>query len=206
MIKRPAPLFCALLLATSANTAEAQRTTDLILGAGGTMGFATDEEATESRMGLNASGGLSLRMTDLVGLRVEAGFIEKGAGSEVSEDGASGQANVEVDYFELRGMFEIGGRLHLLAGASAGRDLRCNVAIDVSVEGRDLSTDRTCDELMIERNIDYGIVGGVGYSLGPLGVTALFTEGMSEIFADDSGPEGRNRTISIIGSLRIPIG
>ena len=46
----------------------------------------------------------------------------------------------------------------------------------------------------------------MGYNLGPLGVTALFTEGLSEIFADDSGPEGRNRTISVIGSLRIPIG
>lgn len=170
------------------------------------MGFATDEEATESRIGLNASGGLSLRVTDLVGLRVEAGFIEKGAGAEVNEDGASGQADIEVDYLELRGLFEIGGDLHLLAGASAGRDLRCNVAIQVTVEGRDLSSDQTCDELSIERNIDYGIVGGVGYKLGPLGITALFTEGLSEIFADDSGPEGRNRTISVIGSLRIPIG
>ena len=167
------------------------------------MAFATDEEATESRIGLNAFGGLSLRVTDLVGLRVEAGFIEKGAGAEVSEGSGSGNVNFEVDYLELRGLFEIGGDLHFLAGASAGRDLRCNVAIDVSVEGRDLST---CDDLSIERNIDYGIVGGVGYNLGPLGVTALLTEGMSEIFADDSGPEGRNRTISIIGSLRIPIG
>ena len=206
MIQRPAPLLCAFLMAIFANAAQAQRTTDLILGAGGTMGFATDEDATESRIGLNAFGGLSLRMTDLVGLRVEAGFIEKGAGAEVSEGSGSGNVNFEVDYLELRGLFEIGGDLHLLAGASAGRDLRCNVAIDVSVEGRDFSTDQTCDELSIERNIDYGIVGGVGYNLGPLGVTALLTEGMSEIFADDSGPEGRNRTISIIGSLRIPIG
>ena len=206
MMQRPAPLLCAFLMAISASAAQAQRTTDLILGAGGTMGFATDEEATESRIGLNASGGLSLRVTNLVGLRVEAGFIEKGAGAEANEGGASGQADIEVDYLELRGMFEIGGDLHLLAGASAGRDLRCNVAIQVSVEGRDLSSEQTCDELSIERNIDYGIVGGVGYNLGPLGVTALFTEGLSEIFADDSGPEGRNRTISVIGSLRIPIG
>lgn len=206
MIQRSAPLLYAFLMAVSASAAQAQRTTDVILGAGGTKGFATDEEATESRIGLSVSGGLSLRVTDLVGLRVEAGFVEKGAGAEVMEEGANGQLDIEVDYLELRGMFEIGGRLHFLAGASAGRDLRCNVAIDVSVEGRDLSTDQTCDELSIERNIDYGIVGGVGYNLGPLGVTALFTEGLSEIFADDTGPDGRNRTISIIGSLRIPIG
>ena len=74
-------VLCACLLAIPAADTQAQeRSTDLILGAGMTMGLATDEEATESRIGLTFAGGLSLRVTDMIGLRVEAGYIEKGAG------------------------------------------------------------------------------------------------------------------------------
>lgn len=206
-MKQPlASVLCAFLLSIPTADIQAQgRTTDLILGAGGTMSYATDEEATESRVGLNAAGGLSLRVTDMIGLRVEAGYIQKGAGAEISEAGATGQADIEVDYGVVRGLLEIGGDLHILAGASAGRDLRCNVAIDVSVEGVDLSTDQTCDEMGLDRNDDFGITAGVGYNVGPLGATVLFTEGLTEIFAEDNAPEGRNRTISLVGSIRIPI-
>ena len=197
--------LCAFLLAVSASAAQAQRTTDFMLGAGATMGFATDEEATESRIGLNVVGGLSLRIVDMVGLRAEAGFVQKGAGSQVSEGGATGDLDIEIDYLVARGLLEIGGDFHILAGASLGRDLQCNVAIDVSVEGRDLSTERSCDEMDLDTNDDVGIVGGAGYRLGPLGVTLLFTEGLSDIFSNDNAPEGRNRSISLTGSIRIPM-
>ena len=197
--------LCAFLLAISTSAAQAQRTTDFMLGAGATMGFATDEEATESRIGLNVVGGLSLRIVDMVGLRAEAGFVQKGAGSQVSEGGATGDLDIEIDYLVARGLLEIGGDFHILAGASLGRDLQCNVAIDVSVEGRDLSTERSCDEMELDTNDDVGIVGGAGYRLGPLGVTLLFTEGLSDIFSNENGPEGRNRSISLTGSIRIPM-
>ena len=201
-----APLFCTFLLAVSVGTIQAQgRTSDLILGAGATMAFATDEEATESRLGLNAAAGLSLRVVDAIGLRVEAGYIQKGAGSEISEDGATGQLNVEVDYAVLRGLLEIGGDFHLLGGATVGRDLRCNVAIDVSAAGIDLSSDQTCDEMNIETNDDLGVTVGAGYDAGLVGVTLLVTEGLSEIFAGDDAPPGRNRTVSLVGSIRIPL-
>ena len=208
MRKPLVPVFCAFLLAIPAADTQAQgRTTDLILGAGGTMSFATDEEATESRVGLNASAGFSLRVTDMIGLRVEAGYIQKGGGSQVSDDDAAGEVNIEVDYGVLRGLLEIGGDLHLLAGATVGRDIGCDVAIDVSVEGVDLSTDQTCDALSLDRNDDFGITAGVGYNVGLLGVTLLFTEGLNEIFADagENAPEGRNRTLSLVGSIRIPL-
>ncbi len=53
-----APVLCAFLLViAAADTHAQQRTSDLILGAGATMGLATDEEATESRIGRNAAGG-----------------------------------------------------------------------------------------------------------------------------------------------------
>ena len=169
------------------------------------MGFATDEEATESRIGLNAAGGFSLRLVEKIGLRAEAGYIQKGAGAEISEDGAVGQANIEIDYVMLRGLLEIGGDFHILAGASVGRDYRCDVTIDVSAQGIDLSTEQTCDEMDLGTNTDFGITAGAGYNLGLLGVTLLFTEGMTEIFADDNAPGGRNRTISLVGSIRIPI-
>ena len=208
-MKEPlAPVLCAFLLAIPAADTQAQgRTTDLILGAGGTMSFATDEEATESRVGMNASAGFSLRVTDMVGLRVEGGYIQKGGGSEVSDDDAAGHVNIEIDYGVLRGLIEIGGDLHLLGGATVGRDLGCNVAIDVSVEGVDLSTDQTCDALSLDRNDDFGITAGVGYNVGLLGVTLLFTEGLNEIFADagENAPAGRNRTLSLVGSIRIPL-
>ncbi len=197
--------LCAFVLAISTSAAQAQRTTDFMLGAGATMGFATDEEATESRIGLNVVGGLSLRIVDMVGLRAEAGFVQKGAGSQVSEGGATGDLDIEIDYLVARGLLEIGGDFHILAGASLGRDLQCNVAIDVSVEGRDLSTERSCDEMDLDTNDDVGIVGGAGYRLGPLGVTLLFTEGLSDIFSNDNAPEGRNRSISLTGSIRIPM-
>ncbi len=197
--------LCAFLLAISTSAAQAQRTTDFMLGAGATMGFATDEEATESRIGLNVVGGLSLRIVDMVGLRAEAGFVQKGAGSQVSEGGATGDLDIEIDYLVARGLLEIGGDFHILAGASLGRDLQCNVAIDVSVEGRDLSTEQSCDEMDLDTNDDVGIVGGAGYRLGPLGVTLLFTEGLSDIFSNDNAPEGRNRSISLTGSIRIPM-
>lgn len=201
-----APVLCAFLLAIpAADTHAQQRTTDLILGAGATMGLATDEEATESRIGRNAAGGFSLRVIDLIGLRVEAGYIEKGAGAELSEGDATGQVNIEIDYLVLRGLLEIGGDFHFLAGASVGRDRRCNVAIDVSVEGVDLSREQSCDDMRIDTNTDIGITAGAGYIVGPLGVTVLFTEGLTEIFASDEAPEGRNRTISLVGSVRIPI-
>ena len=197
--------LCAFLLAIFTSAAQAQRTTDFMLGAGVTMGFATDEEATESRIGLNVVGGLSLRIVDMVGLRAEAGFVQKGAGSQVSEGGATGDLDIEIDYLVARGLLEIGGDFHILAGASLGRDLQCNVAIDVSVEGRDLSTEQSCDEMDLDTNDDVGIVGGAGYRLGPLGVTLLFTEGLSDIFSNDNAPEGRNRSISLTGSIRIPM-
>ncbi|MCY3545737.1 MAG: hypothetical protein OXH49_02565 [Gemmatimonadetes bacterium] len=208
MRKALVPVFCAFLLAIPAADTQAQgRTTDLILGAGGTMSFATDEEATESRVGLNASAGFSLRVTEMVGLRIEGGFIQKGGGSEVSDDDAAGQVNIEVDYGVLRGLLEIGGDLHILAGATVGRDLGCDVAIDVAVEGVDLSTDQTCDALGLDRNDDFGITAGVGYNVGILGATLLFTEGLNDIFADagENAPAGRNRTLSLVGSIRIPL-
>ncbi|MCY4400785.1 MAG: hypothetical protein OXE96_15810 [Gemmatimonadetes bacterium] len=199
-------LLCAFLPAIPTNTTQAQeRTTDLILGAGATMAVATDEEATESRIGLNVAGGLSLRMTDLVGLRVEAGFIQKGAGAEVSEDDAAGHVNIEVDYLVARGLLEIGGDFHLLAGASVGSSMGCNVALDLSVSGISSLIDQSCDELGVTTNREFGVTAGAGYNLGPLGATLLFTEGLTEIFADDNGPSGRNRTISLIGTIRIPL-
>ena len=199
-------VLCAFLLAISAADAQAQgRTTDFILGAGATMGLATDEDATESRIGRNAAGGFSLRVVDAIGLRVEAGYIEKGAGAEVSEGGAAGRLNIEIDYLVLRGLLEIGGDFHILAGASVGRDRRCNVAIDVSVEGIDMSSEQSCEDMRVETNTDYGITAGAGYNVGLFGVTALFTEGLTEIFAGDNAPTGRNRTISLVGSFRIPL-
>lgn len=201
-----APILCAFLLAIPGADIQAQgRTTDLILGAGATMGLATDEGATESRIGRNAAGGFSLRVAEMIGLRVEAAYIEKGAGAEVSEDGAAGQLNIEIDYLVLRGLLEIGGDFHVLAGASVGRDRRCNVAIDVLVEGIDLSSEQSCDDLRIDTNTDVGITAGAGYNVGALGLTLLFTEGLTEIFAGDEAPEGRNRTISLVGSVRIPL-
>lgn len=199
-------VLSAFLLATAAANAQAQgRTTDFILGAGATMGLATDEEATESRIGRNAAGGFSLRVVDAIGLRVEAGYIEKGAGAEVNEGGAAGRLNIEIDYLVLRGLLEIGGDFHILAGASVGRDRRCNVAIDVSVEGIDMSSEQSCEDMRVETNTDYGITAGAGYNVGLLGVTLLFTEGLTEIFAGDNAPDGRNRTISLVGSFRIPL-
>ncbi len=198
-------VLCAFLLAIPAADIQAQeRTTDLILGAGATMGLATDAEATESRIGRNLSGGVSLRVIDVIGLRVEAGYIEKGAGSEVSEGDATGQLNIEIDYLVLRGLLEIGGDFHFLAGATVGRDRRCNVAIDVVVEGIDMSSEQSCDDMRIDTNTDVGITAGAGYNVGPIGVTVLFTEGLTEIFAGDDAPDGRNRTISLVGSVRIP--
>ncbi len=198
-------VLCVFLLAIPGADIQAQeRTTDLILGAGATMGLATDEEATESRIGRNLSGGVSLRVIDMIGLRVEAGYIEKGAGAEVSEGGAAGQLNIEIDYLVLRGLLEIGGDFHVLAGATVGRDRRCNVAIDVSVEGIDMSSEQSCDDMGIDTNTDVGITAGAGYNVGLLGVTLLFTEGLTEIFAGNNAPDGRNRTISLVGSVRIP--
>ena len=197
-------LFACLLAIPAADTQAQERTTDLILGAGMTMGLATDEEATESRIGLNFAGGLSLRVTDMIGLRVEAGYIEKGAGAEVSEGGAAGQLDIEIDYLVLRGLFEIGGDFHVLAGASVGRHRRCNVAIDVSLEGIDVSSEQSCDDMRIDPNTDVGITAGAGYNVGLLGLTLLFTEGLTDIFAGDDAPTGRNRTISFVGSVRIP--
>ena len=199
-------VFCACLLAVAAADAQAQgRTTDFILGAGATMGLATDEEATESRIGRNLAGGFSLRVIDMIGLRVEAGYIEKGAGSEVSEGGTVGQLNIEIDYLVLRGLLEIGGDFHVLAGATVGRDRRCNVAIDVVVEGIDMSSEQSCDDMRVDTNTDVGITAGVGYNVGPIGVTLLATEGLTDIFAGDNAPTGRNRTISLVGSVRIPL-
>ena len=199
-------VLSAFLLAAADDDAQAQgRTTDFILGAGATMGLATDEDATESRIGRNAAGGFSLRVVDAIGLRVEAGYIEKGAGAEFSEGGAAGQLNIEIDYLVLRGLLEIGGDFHILAGGSVGRDRRCNVAIDVSVEGIDMSREQSCDDMRVDRNTDVGITAGAGYNVGFFGVTALFTEGLTEIFAGDNAPDGRNRTISLVGSFRIPL-
>lgn len=199
-------VLSAFLLAVAAADTQAQgRTTDFILGAGATMGLATDEEATESRIGRNLAGGFSLRVIDMIGLRVEAGYIEKGAGAEVSEGGAAGQLNIEIDYLVLRGLLEIGGDFHFLAGASVGRDRRCNVAIDVVVEGIDMSSEQSCEDMRVDTNTDVGITAGAGYNVGPIGVTLLATEGLTEIFAGDNAPTGRNRTISLIGSFRIPL-
>lgn len=199
-------VLCSFLLAIAAADAQAQeRTTDLILGAGATMSLATDEEATESRIGRNAAGGFSLRVVDMIGLRVEAGYIEKGAGTELSEGSAVGEANIEIDYLVLRGLLEIGGDFHFLAGASVGRDRRCNVDIDVTVEGIDMSREQSCDDMRIDTNTDIGITAGAGYNVGLIGVTLLFTEGLTDIFASDGAPTGRNRTISLVGSVRIPL-
>ena len=199
-------VLCAFLLAIPAAATQAQeRTTDFILGAGATMGLATDEEATESRIGRNASGGFSLRVVDAIGLRVEAGYIEKGAGAEVNEDGMAGQLNIEIDYLVLRGLLEIGGDFHLLAGATVGRDRRCNVAIDVSIEGIESSSEQSCDDMRVDTNTDYGITAGAGLNIGLLGITLLATEGLTEIFTGDNAPTGRNRTISLVGSFRIPL-
>ena len=44
-------------------------------------------------IGLNVAGGFSLRVINVIGLRAEAAYIQKGAGSEISESGLAGLAN-----------------------------------------------------------------------------------------------------------------
>ena len=58
--------------------------------------------------------------------------------------------------------------------------------------------------MRIDTNTDVGITAGAGYNVGLLGLTLLFTEGLTDIFAGDDAPQGRNRTISFVGSVRIP--
>lgn len=196
-------LPAALLFAAPA---AAQSPMSLVLGGGATMAYATDEEATEGRLGYNASAGLVFGLTDLLGVRAEAAWVQKGAGATIEEAGASGSLDIELEYLVVRGLIEIGGDFHILAGGSAGINRQCNVAISVTVQGTDMSLDRTCEEEMLDPNTDIGVTAGAGYHFGPFGVTALFTEGLTDIFGADAAPEGKNRTFSVMGTLRLPLG
>ena len=59
--------------------------------------------------------------------------------------------------------------------------------------------------MRVDTNTDYGITAGAGLNIGLLGIALLATEGLTEIFTGDNAPTGRNRTISLVGSFRIPL-
>ena len=126
-----------------------------------------DELEQKGRTGLILGASANIPVRDRLGLRLDAGYVQKGTESEGDSELAG--LGFNLDYLELSGLgvVKLGSpgsqaSLYVLAGPSMAYLTNC----EVWAEGRDWEGDRfsasaSCDEEST-KSIDLGVTGGVG--------------------------------------------
>lgn len=205
MLNRTLPLmFAAALIPVPA---VAQPTGDLLVNVGGSASFVTGTEGQDlnPRLGFTIGAELGLGFAEWVGARVGAAYVQRGI-SYSEHDSGVGTATVgaEFDYLAASALLEVGSQLPLqgLVGMTAGANLRCNFNLQIQAEGASYSDSESCEDLSYQAGVDLSAAAGLGTRVGAFAATVLYTEGFTQVIRDE---DGRNRSISLIASYRVPL-
>ncbi len=202
---------CAALVAATPSAAQAPISMGPLVG----LNFADDSGDdfadefgdTSSRLGFALGGFAEFGLSDMVSLRPELVYTQKG--TEIEAGGVD--AKLKLDYVQLPVLAKImfgaagaGPRFSLLIGPAFGFSAGCTFDIDaplVVAAGPSLATGASMVEIDCEdigadtKGFEFAGVVGLGVDLDRFTVDVRFDNGFSGIF-DVDGVDAKNQTIS----------
>jgi hypothetical protein len=143
-----------------------------------------------------AAGAFAVKnMTELLGLQVEALFVQKGA----HDDTLDLDTKLRLTYLDVPVTVRIGrtttdaGHFHVFTGPQVG--------FKINAEGQnDMFGDLDLDDEV--KSVDFGWTLGVGYERGPFSVDARYTMGLTDIDASESDGPAKNRAAMLLLGYR----
>lgn len=192
-------LFTLVLFALFAVPATAQERRPVIGFHVGAVGATLNDEAADPKAGAIAGASLEFPVSRLLGVRMGAQYVGKGA--EFSEElfGATISGSIDLRYIELPVLLRIGsGKFFGLAGPVAAFQIGCKAeALGISVD---------CDEDPDSeiKKFDLGIAVGAGYSFrrsDSFGFTFEFTPTLGLLELDDNGT--KNLSVGLTAGVTI---
>lgn len=147
--------------------------------------------------GASAGASVNVRFNSMVGLEVDALFMQKGAKAFDGRD----KSQLRINYIDMPVMLQVGSLdssggigFHALAGPTVslkiGSTATFNDVVVTSWKDSDV------------KSVDLGVTLGVGVTFGQFGVSARYTMGLSTIDADTVPDEVKNRTFSALVGYR----
>lgn len=151
------------------------------------------------------------------GIQLGGGYSQRGSNTQFTEDGATGESLIEVDYAELTALGRLaiplyGNRLsaHLLAGPALAYEASCDATLSTTAQDRSLSTSQPCGDDLDRPSYDFGLVGGGGLDIGltsalDLNFGALYNYGLQDL---DNADEASvmHRVLTLRAGLSYTIG
>lgn len=173
-------------------------------------------QGEQSRKGLTAGAWLTLPLPGLLGLRLEASYVQRGA---TWSDPLLGDVSALVDYVQLSALGRVSVpvvasrvSLHLLAGPAVARETSCEVEVKYVLQPITLSGKCTDEETYNPTHaIDVGVVAGVGAQLAVtegmgLSLELLYIYGLRSVYAGEFERTVHNRALTVQAGLVFPIG
>lgn len=196
MLKTFSRVAAAVLLLALGNTmAQAQTpesTWDFGLTAGVNVSTLSGSDADEAGWRSDFMGGLSLNfgISDILSLQPELLYSRKGAKS--TETGMSGA--IKLGYIDVPVLvkFATGTAQQLRPAFYFGPSIGFLLSCDSDIPG--FSGD--CKDDL--KSTDFGVIGGVGFDVGAIGVFVRFQQGLTKL-PDDSDGDLFNRVVTIGG-------
>ena len=212
-MQRIAVMTTIILIPLSLPTLVLGQTT---LGIRGGMSRATLEqdldEGQKGRTGLILGASAIIPVQDRLGLRLDAGYVQKG--TKVEDE--SEELGFNFDYLEVSGLGVVNlgpsgsqASLYMLAGPSMAYLTSCELSLEgTDWEGERYSESVSCDDDET-RTIDFGITGGVGAELPisqqmRISIDLQYTLGLLTVDKDSDLIQNRALTLQV--GVGFPIG
>jgi hypothetical protein len=197
MLKIFSRVAAAVLLLALGNTmAQAQTpesTWDFGVTAGVNVATFSGSDADDADWRSDFMGGLSLNfgISDMLSLQPELLYSRKGA--KASEGGIT--ETIKLGYIDVPVLvkFAMGTAQQLRPVFFVGPSIGFLVSCDWTITG--FGSEDCKDEF---KSTDFGVVGGVGFDVGAIGVFVRFQQGLTKLFDDDDS-DLFNRVITIGG-------
>lgn len=199
-----------LLLAALPSSLSAQSLLSLHAGVNGSnLGGDHMFVDVDSRVGFNVGASLAFPVVGDLGMRVGAGYAQRGA---VPYSGDILGTAVRLDYVEVPALLRYSvpmGRsfgMHLYAGPTFAWEIGCEAA--GSVLGFELA--RSCQDLGVPTSgFDVAATGGAGFTFGASGgpvlsMDVLYDHGLMSV-VDALGIDVENRTWKVQAGIGVPI-
>jgi Outer membrane protein beta-barrel domain len=156
--------------------------------------------STSLRVGYAVGGFVAIRFDGGFSLQPEVLYTQKGVRIDVSEGGFTADLRYKADYVDIpvlaRYTFGKGVRGYVFGGPSF--DISMSAKMSVGVFGESDEEDIS-DEV---ESFEIALVFGGGIELGPILVEARWSEGLTNVAANDTGTSLKTRTILLLGGIR----
>lgn len=171
-----------------------------------------DAEDLDSTTGVNIGGFVNVPLSDVLGLQIGAGFVQKGA--EETELGV--KIEIGVDYIEIPVLLMLSppttGNVGFNFFFGPAVSFKTGCSLSASEGGVDVSID--CDDPEFEadlKSVDFGAMLGAGLDIGVTDNISVVVEGFYNLGLtkiDDSGfdDDVKNRVFSLLAGLSFKLG